>query len=89
MTAANLFDKQQKSDVGLVTFSAGLDLVLGDGLLPGQITELTGQAGSGKTQLCLQLCANVQLPPLIGGLGGKVVYIGTGVLIHTVVSTGY
>ena len=66
-----------------MTFSAGLDLVLGDGLLPGQITELYGQAGSGKTQLCLQLCANVQLPPLIGGLGGKVVYIDTGMLIDT------
>ena len=36
------------------------------GFKPGTVTELAGQAGSGKTQLCLHLCATVQLPAVIG-----------------------
>ena len=73
-----MFDAHRKTDVGLVTFNDGVDTVLGDdGLMPGKVTEIYGQAGGGKTQLCLQLCANVQLPTVIGGLGGKALYLDT------------
>lgn len=54
-----------------------LDRCLGGGLLPRHITEIAGEAGSGKTQLCLQLALQVQLPPERGGLGGGAIYIGT------------
>lgn len=54
-----------------------LDQCLGGGLLPRHITEIAGEAGSGKTQLCLQLALQVQLPPEEGGLGGGAIYIGT------------
>ena len=62
-------------EVFLPTFSAHIDDALGGGLAVGHVTELTGQAGSGKTQLCFQLCANVQLPKAIGGLEGQCVYL--------------
>eukprot|EP00752_Nemacystus_decipiens_P003395 g3141.t1 len=35
------------------------------------ITEIAGEAGAGKTQLCLQLLLQAQLSPDEGGLGGK------------------
>jgi hypothetical protein len=44
------------------TFSGGI---------PSQgITEIAGESGSGKTQICLQLCLTVQLPKSSGGLNG-------------------
>ena len=58
----------------LPTFSDSIDQVIGGGFFPGCITEIAGQSGVGKTQLCLQLCANVQLPEAIGGLEGESVY---------------
>ena len=39
------------------------------------ITELAGEAGSGKTQLCLQLAVHCVLPAELGGLGGLCVYL--------------
>lgn len=39
------------------------------------MTEIYGEAGVGKTQFCLQLCSNVQLPRSIGGLQGACVYV--------------
>ena len=43
----------------------------------GKITEVCGAAGLGKTQLCMQLCVNVQIPETLNGLGGKAIYIDT------------
>lgn len=54
-----------------------LDDALRGGAPAGCITELVGQAGAGKTQLCKQLAASAQLPVLHGGMGGSVVYIDT------------
>lgn len=48
-----------------------LDKLLGGGIEPGIITELYGEAGSGKTNLCLQLARNVCRE------GKKVIYIDT------------
>ena len=39
--------------------------------------EIAGKAGLGKTQICLQLCATVQVPAELGGLGGRAVYLDT------------
>jgi RAD51-like protein 2 len=43
----------------------------------GKISEVCGAAGLGKTQLCMQLCVNVQIPERFGGLGAKAIYIDT------------
>ena len=54
-----------------------LDDALRGGAPAGCITELVGQAGAGKTQLCKQLAVSAQLPVLHGGMGGSVVYFDT------------
>lgn len=41
----------------------------------GRVTEIYGQPGVGKTQFCLQLCSNVQLPKSIGGLQAKCIFL--------------
>ncbi|MEM4291037.1 MAG: DNA repair and recombination protein RadA, partial [Candidatus Caldarchaeum sp.] len=41
------------------------------------ITELIGEYGSGKTQLCHTLCVTTQLPRQQGGLEGTAIYIDT------------
>jgi len=46
-----------------------LDALLRGGLPLDGITELAGRSSAGKTQLALQLCLAVQLPPRHGGLG--------------------
>ena len=42
-----------------------------------RITEFYGEYGSGKSQICHQLCVNVQLPPERGGLNGAALYVDT------------
>ena len=45
-----------------------IDRLLGGGLLVPGLTEIGGMSAAGKTQLCLQLCLQVQLPLEEGGL---------------------
>jgi DNA-repair protein XRCC3 len=47
------------------------------GILSKGITEISGESGSGKSQMCLQLSLNVQLPLEEGGLNGGACYIST------------
>ena len=47
------------------------------GIPLGKITEICGVAGVGKTQICMQMCVNVQIPEKYGGLGGKAIYVDT------------
>jgi len=61
----------------LSTGSSGLDELLGGGLETGYVTEVAGEFGAGKTQLCHQLAVTVQLPKGEGGLSGKALYIDT------------
>ena len=56
----------------LPTGCDGVDELLGGGLRQGQVTELTGEAGAGKTQLCLSAAASA------AALGHRVVYVDTG-----------
>uniref|UniRef100_A0A340TBH0 DNA repair protein RAD51 homolog 3 n=1 Tax=Anopheles minimus TaxID=112268 RepID=A0A340TBH0_9DIPT len=69
--------KEEENRTGLVTFCKDLDLALGSGISEGMITELCGSPGSGKTQLCLQLSVNVQIPRQLGGLQGRAAYLDT------------
>ncbi len=61
----------------LTTGVRGFDELLGGGLRSGDIYEFIGEFGAGKTQLCHQLAVTVQLPPEMGGVGGKALYIDT------------
>ncbi|XP_022907798.1 DNA repair protein RAD51 homolog 3 [Onthophagus taurus] len=75
-TAFDLYIEQ--SNFGTIfTFLPGLDSILSEEIVSGNIIELYGESGSGKTQICLRLCVNVQLPTLFGGRDGESLYICT------------
>ncbi|PNW82260.1 hypothetical protein CHLRE_06g278151v5 [Chlamydomonas reinhardtii] len=65
--------EQPKSTLGCPI----LDGFLRGGFACGTVTELTGEASAGKTQLVLQSLLTVQLPEEEGGLAGKAVYFYT------------
>jgi len=69
--------KMRRNVLRLTTGSSMLDKLLGGGIESQSITEFYGEYGSGKSQICHQLCVNVQLPPEQGGLGGAALYIDT------------
>ena len=69
--------KMRESVLRLTTGSNMLDKLLGGGIESQSITEFYGEYGSGKSQICHQLCVNAQLPPERGGLGGSALYIDT------------
>lgn len=71
-----LLEKRQNV-LRLTTGSQALDKLLGGGLETQSITEFYGQYGSGKSQICHQLCVNVQLPAEQGGLEGAALYVDT------------
>ncbi|XP_060569558.1 DNA repair protein RAD51 homolog 3-like [Ruditapes philippinarum] len=75
-TALQIFNREN-STAGIMTFSEKLDTALGGGIQCGMLTEICGVPGVGKTQLCLQLSCDVQIPALFGGLEGEVLYIDT------------
>jgi len=69
--------KMRQTVLRLTTGSSMLDKLLGGGIESQSITEFYGEFGSGKSQICHQLCVNVQLPPEQGGLGGAALYVDT------------
>jgi len=50
-----------------------LDMVFG----LGEVIELCGMSCTGKTQICMQLCLNAQVPKVFGGVEGHALYIDT------------
>ncbi|RDX80062.1 DNA repair protein XRCC3-like protein, partial [Mucuna pruriens] len=76
MRAENVLVLQERS----VKCSVGcpvLDRCLGGGVPCNSVTELVGESGCGKTQLCLQLALSAQLPASRGGLSASSIYIHT------------
>ena len=69
--------KMRKDVMRLTTGSQALDKIVDGGLETQTITEFYGEYGSGKSQMCHQLCVNVQLPPERGGLNGAALYVDT------------
>ena len=69
--------KMRKNILRLTTGSNMLDKLLGGGIESQSITEFYGEYGSGKSQICHQLCVNIQLPHEQGGLDGAALYIDT------------
>ena len=69
--------RMRQNVLRLTSGSKALDELLGGGLETQTITEFYGEYGSGKSQMCHQLCVNVQLPPERGGLDGGALYVDT------------
>ena len=61
----------------LTTGCASLDRLLEGGIETQSLTEFYGEFGSGKSQMCHQLCVTVQLGEAQGGLNGNALYIDT------------
>jgi DNA repair protein RadA len=74
--ALEILDMRQHM-VKCTTGSQELDRILGGGVETGAITELIGEFGSGKTQICFTLAVTSQQPVEDGGFGGNVCVIDT------------
>jgi len=69
--------KRRQAVSRLTSGCVELDNLIAGGLETQAITEFYGEYGSGKSQICHQLCVNVQLPVEKGGLNGGVLYLDT------------
>jgi DNA repair protein RadA len=74
--ASEVFQKRKKMQ-RITTGSEKLDELLLGGVETQSITEVYGDYGSGKTQLCHTLCVTCQLPPDQNGLDATAIYIDT------------
>lgn len=59
----------------IVTFCRTMDELLGGGIALGQVTEIAGMPGCGKTQLAIQLAVLTRLIPDLGGVHGQTLYV--------------
>ena len=67
-----------RKNVGkLTTGCSSLDRLLNGGIETQSLTEFYGEFGTGKSQICHQLCITAQLPKEMGGLDGSTLYIDT------------
>jgi DNA repair protein RadA len=76
VTATSLYEKRIQND-RVTTGSHSFDDLLGGGVETKAVTEVYGEFGTGKTQLCHTLCVMVQQPRNLGGLSAKALYIDT------------
>ena len=82
MTASQILNHKSSSTKrfqprNLVTFCRSIDQLLGGGIGIGEVTEIAGSPGCGKTQLATQLSVDARLPEEFGGVAGETVYIDT------------
>lgn len=61
----------------IITFCRELDIILRGGIPLGELTEIAGVPGTGKTCLATQLAVDVTIPHEYGGVQGGAVYIDT------------
>jgi len=76
VTAKEIWERRQSMS-RCSTGSEKLDKLLGGGIETQAMTELIGEYGVGKTQICLKLSVMAQLPKDQGGLEGRVCYVDT------------
>src|ERR671924_1092648 len=74
VTATSLYNKRKDR---ISTGSKSFDDLLGGGIETKAVTEVYGEFGTGKTQLCHTLCVMVQQDAQAGGLAAKAIYIDT------------
>ncbi|MEM2939351.1 MAG: DNA repair and recombination protein RadA [Candidatus Bathyarchaeia archaeon] len=74
---AQEYYERRKNMRRCTTRCKNLNDILGGGIETQAITELIGEYGSGKTQICMMLSVTTQLPQEKGGLEGKVAFIDT------------
>jgi RecA/RadA recombinase len=60
-----------------VSFCKEVDELLGGGAPLGELLEVVGAPGTGKTTLAVQLALDVQILPEFGGCGGAALFIDT------------
>jgi DNA repair protein RadA len=75
-TAQDILDRR-KNLLRCTTGSAKLDSFLKGGIETQAITEIAGEFGSGKSQICYTLCVTANTPIDRKGLGGNVIFIDT------------
>jgi DNA repair protein RadA len=75
-TAQDILDRR-KNLLRCTTGSAKLDSFLKGGIETRAITEIAGEFGSGKSQICYTLCVTANTPLDRNGLGGNVIFIDT------------
>jgi DNA repair protein RadA len=76
INATELYKKRLNIE-RISTGSRNLDELLGGGIETGSITEIYGEFGSGKTQICHTTAILVQQTKKNGGLEGKSIYVDT------------
>jgi DNA repair protein RadA len=76
VTATEIYKKRQSIE-RISTGTTSLDDLLDGGIETQAITEIYGEYGTGKTQICHTLCVMVQLPKNKGGLEAGAIYIDT------------
>jgi DNA repair protein RadA len=69
--------ERRKNLARCTTGSKQLDSMLGGGIETQAMTELIGDYGTGKTQICLTLAVTAQLSTEQGGLDGNIIFIDT------------
>jgi DNA repair protein RadA len=75
-SASDIYKRRQ--DIGKISTGTNcLDTLFDGGIETQALTEVYGEFGSGKTQLCHTLCVQVQKSKEEGGLEGGVLYIDT------------
>ena len=74
VTATSLYNRRRDK---ITTGAKSFDDLLGGGVETKAVTEVYGEFGTGKTQLCHTLCVMVQQGREAGGLSGRAVYIDT------------
>ena len=70
-------NNQTAAGGSIITFCRALDTILQGGLALGELTELAGPPGAGKTALAMQLAVDAALPVAFGGVHGGTVYVDT------------
>ena len=75
-TAAEILERR-KNLVKCTTGSSNLDSFLKGGIETQAMSEIAGEFGSGKSQLCYTLCVTANMPKDKEGLGGNVIFIDT------------
>ena len=76
VSAFDLFAKSK--DIGGLSFGVpSLDTMI-DPLVPSGVIEISGEAGCGKSQICLTLALRCQLPHDLGGMEGTTAYMSCG-----------